>query len=736
MSNTTDKKIFEYADTHRIKRDNGQYGIIPPDYIYKEPMTNFVELGPITKITILDTIIDKSSAVFGPYGGLYGEIEADVMVGKDRYKEGNYVKSKDGHNFFKSLSFNSKYAQTIMTAVQQLTKYISGYEGETSRDGTTSLSIVGCNVAKELLAARLGKPQIPSTIHNIVFDILKSVGTSAIEKCALPVYDPTTVSYIEGGERMILDAINTTVDSNPVYAEAFADLMKKCGRNKYDILNAIPGSPNYRHGSPKIEIDFKAGVKFRGECLTKDVAGGFADRKTLTFVLDGLITAPNRDVFVYQFKQWVKILLSSFRTSDGKSRFGRWGDMEPPMFIITKKPDYLMEIYLDMMMKGIMLTYNDGQSEMIKPNFMFAIETEMFEVYFNDIRQVFPEMFIDLRLIDKYIDANKTTQAVMTASGVKAHAKPSEVNISSLLPAYDPTKDELYVSIPYTEIEEDQGLPDTVEQPASYSQVRITTCPLDMVIFESNWDGQAISLAPTNITHLERAKKHREDIQKLADSYADTALEENELKQRLEFFSGVTLKPTIYFRGADEGKQMFDLYEDALGVFASVHKFGVMPGANVFMLKLGSKFGDRVMEVFDEEMKKRNVNINKVTQYREFVEDILTAIYNGYANSLYILSPDDGYTIVSGVADALSQKPEESVIKSFNIVTGQWTEEIVEAAKTTAEVFAGALSIAKDMLELRTIRVLGTGAEYNEAMESNKEMYLLPKYKKIAEECK
>lgn len=731
MSKSTDKKIFDYAEINREKRDPSVYGIIPRDYIYKEPMTNFVSLHPITKINILDTIIDKSTSVFGPYGGLYGEIEADIMVGQDKYKEGNYVKSKDGHNFFKSLSFNSKYAQTIMTAVQQLTKYIAGYEGDTSRDGTTSLSIVGCNVAKELLAARLNKPQIPSTIHNIVFDIVRSAGTSAIEKFSQPVYDPKTVSYIDGGQKMILDAINTTVDSNPIYAEAFSELMKKCSANKYDILNAVPGSPNYRHGSPRIDIDFKAGVKFRGECISKDVAGGFKDRLCPTFVLDGLIKAPNRDVFVYQFKQWVKSFLSSFLTEDGKSEFGKWGKMTPPLFIITKKPDYLMEIYLDMMLKGVQLVYKDGNSEVIKPHFMFAIETEMFEVYFNDIRAVFPEMFIDLNLINKYIDANKTTKAEMMSSGVRAHAKPQEVNIKDLFPAWD--GEQLYVAIPYTEIEEDQGLPDTVEQPASYSKLINKDFPFDMVMFESNWDGQAISLAPTNNEHLARAKKHREDIQKLADSYADTALEVNELKQRLEFFSGVTLKPTIYFRGADEGKQMFDLYEDALGVFASVHKFGVMPGSNLFMIKANTACYNKICDAVIKEFDNRGIQHDRSEVYMDFVVDLWFSIIRGYENSIHLLdpNPDEADNIITEMTDTLGR---DRILKGFNIVTGQWTEEIVEAAKTTAEVFAGALSIAKDMLELRTIRVLGSGAEYNEAMECNKEMRLLPKYKKFESE--
>lgn len=728
MSTKTDKKIFDFAELNREKRDPSVYGIIPRDYIYKEPMTNFVSLSPITKITILDTIIDKSTAVFGPYGGLYGEIEADIMVGNDKYKEGNYVKSKDGHNFFKSLSFNSKYAQTIMTAVQQLTKYIAGYEGDTSRDGTTSLSIVGCNVAKELLAARLDKPQIPSTIHNIVFDIVRSAGTSAIEKFSKPVYDPKTVSYIDGGQKMILDAINTTVDSNPIYAEAFGELMKKCSANKYDILNAVPGSPNYRHGSPRIDIDFKAGVKFRGECISKDVAGGFKDRLCPTFVLDGLIKAPNRDVFVYQFKQWVKAFLSSFKTEDGKSQFGRWGTMTPPLFIITKKPDYLMEIYMDMMLKGVQMVYGDGSSEVIKPHFMFAIETEMFEVYFNDIRVVFPEMFIDLNLINKYIDANKATKAEMMSSGVRAHAKPQEVDIKDLFPRWD--GENMYVAIPYTEIEEDQGLPDSIEQPASYSKLRNIEFPFDMIMFESNWDGQAISLAPTNNEHLSRAKKHREDIQALADSYADTALEENELRQRLEFFSGVTLKPTIYFRGADEGKQMFDLYEDALGVFASVHKFGVMPGANIFMIKADKTIFDKVYNAAKEEFSKRGIDGSKAELYLDFVVDLWNAVILGYENSIHLLDPDtnEANEIIKTCKESLDRF---DILIGFNIVTGKWTDEIVEAAKTTAEVFAGALSIAKDMLELRTIRVLGSGAEYNDAMENNKEMRLLPKYKKF-----
>lgn len=730
--NRTDRIIKKYAEENRPKKDPSLYAYIDPNSCYNEPMTNFVELQPLTKINILDTIIEKSKSVFGPYGGLYGEIEADTMVGQNRVKEGHYIKSKDGHNFFKSLSFSSKYSQTVMTAVQQLTKYIAGYEGDTSRDGTTSLSIVGCNVAKELLALRLGKPEIPSTIHNIVFDIVRSVGTSAIEKCALPVYDADKAEYLNGGFEKIINAINTTVDKNPIYASAFGDLMNKCVSNHYDVLNAMAGVPNYRHGAPRINIEFKAGVKFRGESLNSNVAGGFKEYKTMTFVLDGLITAPNRDVFVLAFQKWVRDLISTNLTDDGKSRFGKYGDLEAPLFIITKKPPYLESIYQNMTLNGIQVKYANGESEIIKPRFMLAIETEMFEVFFNDIRSVFPEMFIDLKKINSYISAKKTTKEDMLPSGVRAHAKQTEVDISSCFPRKSTGSNEFTISIPYTIEPEDIDMPENVEQVAKFDQLEEVSFSVDKAMFESNWDGMSISLAPYDNELIHRTREYREKIQKLADSYGDTAMESNELVQRLEFFSGVTLKPTIYFRGEDEGKQMFDLYEDALGVFVSVHKFGVMPGANLFILKAEEEIYDRVMDAFSEELDKRNVAEVKRKKYIEFADDLMRAVANGYKNSLHVLSPDDADRIITDIATTYNlERGDGSIIDSFDIVTGQWTDTVVEAAKTTAEVFAGAVSIAKDMLELRTIRVLGNGSEYNEAMDRNKEMYLHPKYKNI-----
>lgn len=728
----TDKKIVEYASRTRVRRSASEYPNLPPDYIYKEPITNFVELNPITKINILDTIIKKSKSVFGPYGGLYGEIEADTMIGQNRVKEGEYIKSKDGYNFFKVLSFNSKYAQTILSSVQQLTKYISGYEGETSRDGTTSLSIVGCNVARELLTARLDKPQIPSTIHNIVFDTFRGVGTSAVEKYAYNVYNPNTASYTENGREMILNAINTTVDGNPVYKLAFGELMEKCSTNKYDILNAVFGTPNFKSGEPRITIDFKAGIKFRGECLDKSVAGGFKDRLCPTFVLDGLIKAPNRDVFVYQFKNWIKLFLSSYTMENGKSAFGSSGNMTPPLFIITHIPDYLKEIYLKLMLEGVNIIYRDGSSEVIRPHFMFANQTEMFEVFFNDIRTVFHEMFIDLGLINKYIDARKTTKAEMGASGVRKHALPTEVDISSLFPMPN-SEDTLMVNIPYTEVEEDTGLPDTIEQEAKYDKTRKCEFAFTKVMFESNWDGQAISVAPIDNECLTRAKEHREKIQALADSYADTALEANELQQRLEFFSGVTLKPTIYHRGEDERKQMYDLYEDALGVFASVHKYGVMPGSNIFFLKASDIIAQEVNELLDKYFESKNVSESRKAVYREYISDVAQSLVRGYERSLEILSPDDADMIINNLNHSVDS---DHILESYDIVSGQWTTNVIEAARTTSEVFSGALSIAKDMMELKNIRVLGTGAEYNDAMDSNKECYLLPEYKEKLENTK
>ena len=91
-ANYTEKHIFDVAKSDRATSD----------VIYSDIPSNYGELNPIVKINILDSIINQATAVFGPYGGIYGELKGADMMGGQELTEGGYEKSKDGHGFFNS----------------------------------------------------------------------------------------------------------------------------------------------------------------------------------------------------------------------------------------------------------------------------------------------------------------------------------------------------------------------------------------------------------------------------------------------------------------------------------------------------------------------------------------------------------------------------------------------------------------------------------------------------------
>ena len=59
-------------------------------------ISNFIPLGDRSKIYALDTILDITKSVFGPYGGLYAKFSKATQS-----DDSSVIKSKDGNGFFR-----------------------------------------------------------------------------------------------------------------------------------------------------------------------------------------------------------------------------------------------------------------------------------------------------------------------------------------------------------------------------------------------------------------------------------------------------------------------------------------------------------------------------------------------------------------------------------------------------------------------------------------------------------
>ena len=688
--------------------------------VYDLIPTNYGNLHPLVKINILDTIINEASAVFGPYGGIYGELKGADMMGGQEITEGGYEKSKDGHGFFNSLQLGSKYAQTIMKSIQQMTKYVAGYEGDTSRDGTTSVAIVGCNVAKSLLAYRLEKPEVPSTVQNVIFDLVQYVGTSLIEKYKVPIYDGENHKYIDDGLERAYNAIKTTVDGNRLFTEPFLKLMQSSVEEGYDLLDCHLASPNQVDAIANLELKVNAGIRFRASNLDANQGGGFYNHQSYTFILDGYISPEHRDIYVYHLKKWLKHICG---LKDSQGLLFADGRYDAPLIIVTRTPDYLEDLYIKISEEGVDVD-NRGQHVKVRPKFMLGNNTESFKVYFDDMLSVFQESRIDLNRINKYIRDNKTTSDEIDPKlGMAQPVGQKELDLSIFFPTVIPGN-AFKVSIPTSDEEWDEAMPG--DQVAIFNKVEDIEYPASNVMLISNYDGQSLSLVPATEELTARANAKRDELLELKSSLSDLSMEDNMIPERLAFFSSCTIKPIISARSKDEYTQMFSLYEDALGVFQSVHKHGVMPGGNTFLLKHQDEFHNEFDKLVEEYLTAVK-NEDKKTLYREFAKNVSSAVISGYIETLKILTRDDYETVAKGVS--YDEEIQKDTLLSYDIVTGEWNKNVLEASRTTADVFASSVAMMKDMLQLKRIKLHVESGEHRQLVLSNDELNLSPMYK-------
>lgn len=707
-ANYTEKHIFDVAKSDRATSD----------VIYSDIPSNYGELNPIVKINILDSIINQATAVFGPYGGIYGELKGADMMGGQELTEGGYEKSKDGHGFFNSIQLGSKYAQTIMKSIQQMTKYVAGYEGDTSRDGTTSVAIVGCNAAKMLLGNMLHQKEVPSTVQNMIFDILLYTGTDIIEKHKVPIYDEEKHSYIGNGMKLAYDAIKTTVDGNRLFTEPFHKLMKSSVKEGYNLLDCHLATPNNVDAPANLELKVNAGIRFRASNLDTKTAGGFYNHQSYTFILDGYISPEHRDVYVYHLNKWLKHICG---LRDQQGLLFADGRYDAPLIIVTRTPDYLEDLYIKLSEEGVEVD-NKGTRVKVKPKFMLGNNTESFKVYFDDMLSVFQESRIDLNRMNKYIRDNKTTSNEIDPKlGIVPPVGQKEVDLTTLFPTIIPGN-AFMISVPTSDEEWDSAMPG--EQAAVFDKLEDVTFSSANVMLISSYDGQSLSIIPATEELIARANAKREELLELKSSLSDLSLEDNMIPERLAFFSSCTIKPIISARSKDEYTQMFSLYEDALGVFQSIHKHGVMPGGNICLLKYRDEFWQNYYDAIELQFDSLT-NKDKRNQYLEFAEIVFTSIMSAYERTLEILTRDD-YEYVTKTL------PEHSkdALDSYDIVSGEWNHNVLEASRTTADVFASAVAMMKDMLQLKRIKLHVESGEHRQLQLSNKELALSERYKR------
>lgn len=682
--------------------------------------TNFAHISDNAKIMICDTIIDQAKDVFGPTGGYYiSRIGSHDNQANNRVR---LLKSKDGHNFFKSIEMINNQAQAIMTGIQGYTEYISDVDNvETSKDGTTSLAMIGSSLGKFLLTRRellktngdpLNIRNTPSTIYNIVFDLIKERGTKLIADSCVSIYDKETNNYTEEGYENLMKALETTTDNDPVLLETFRNMIDFAREKSYDIRKAHLGPIEYLAGPPSIKINFKTGFQTPGTEIDRTLSAGFMDKNSVMFILDGFISIENESLFMIELENFINKYVATLKINDNYI-FDMGEDSFDLVLLVTRTPETLVERYKAMHAKGITkVVIENGKSKniVIKPRFITIRNDEYFEVHYSDIKEMFGTSIIDISLINKYITSHRDFRCFNNEKKAWSEAKKIEgIDISHMFPVI---KDNVVIKSQFEIVGEKRYDEINSETPIIVPLVDFKTelnekneptviATMHNVIDLYNnmgYDGRIIYILPSNPEIDKKGREIRESLIRTMESYSsDTTEDTTNLKYRIDMFNSISMNPVISAMSDAERFQLQTLYEDALGIFFSVHDHGVMPGANTFFIKKWETLYKDVMDIMKNKVLTNTAEKQK-KKYLEFTDLLLQSIRDAYIYVYGFLDEDSSDHLYELIHT-------KDILTTFNVVTGRWEKQVIESARTTRDVFVASLSIAKDLLLIRRIKI-------------------------------
>ena len=694
--------------------------------------SNMQVFSDAAKILALDTVIDHAKDVFGPTGGYVGRVTGINPNNPEDTAGKRFVKSKDGHKFFSNFYIQERWGDSVLLNIRGLTEYISEYTAGTSRDGTTSLAMVSASISKFILMNKImsttpygvgknfasqrnyeNKFNIPSTIINILTDVLYEEGSKLIDSHKVLTYNEETKDYTENGFEQTLACIKTTVDSDPQIYLAFERLMKRCEEEKLDIKNAYIAFTDRRDGNPYVDFDVVSGIKFKAGSIDSSIAHGIKSVQTATFILDGFVSEANAEEFGRVFEHFVRNLCE--RTDQRGYIFdpNRKNPLGAPVFIVTRTPEYLVKIYKEMSIKGVTIMNAATSTKFtIKPTFLLAPNEDHHEAKFKDVCECFKESVINLNAIELHLNASRDISNFDEKNFKwKPIGKTESVEISHFFPTFS-------LSYNYNTFEVD---PEPVIHEFStgkYTMYKVNkvehiSTDINSIFYEVTFDGTNVFMKALYDEVDNRTKEKRAELKSLLDEYGPESTDDTVLQDRIDMFSGLTIRPILYFRSDSEYENLAAVFDDALGVFQSVHEHGVLPGANVFMIKYADEFRKNVYDRMVEQV--ATFAEDKQKLYLDFTNNITENIIDAY---IYVYSFIVGHDDIDDKVTKL-QESKDDILLNYDAVTGHWVTTVIEAARTTADVFVGSISIVKDMLLLRRLQV-GSQNDYYTLREANR----------------
>lgn len=166
------------------------------------------------------------------------------------------------------------------------------------------------------------------------------------------------------------------------------------------------------------------------------------------------------------------------------------------------------------------------------------------------------------------------------------------------------------------------------------------------------------------------------------------------LKGRIENLKSFWFDTVIRCQQDDERGRLRSAYDDATGALISAITEGLVSGGNTFLVKYLSKFIERVVSGFDD-------NLIPSPKYRDIAMDILSAYVSAYYDLMELIY---GEAMVDDIWNTL--KDCEDPLKSYDILRDVYSTRVLEPAMTTVVVNHGATLSANSINSIARVKGL------------------------------
>lgn len=696
-----------------IKSQKDAFNQIQIKYDKDIPQATYVPYSDASKVFALEGILNHASDVFGPYGGIYTELYTN-----NNNKEVMLVKSSDGHRFFNSLDFIETFVENTLCNIREKTLYVSGSKGKTSRDGTTSLALISSALSSDVLVNRLATPElyrVPSFIINATLEAISVEFRKLVDVRKKLVYIPGE-GYVENGFDSVLNAIATTVDRNMLFVNAYKKLMNECIENGIDITESsvlsMPERRTSETGNTDFNLKLDSGLRLAGSSFEQNKVYSLTEERAPVFFLDGFIGDQLNDIFKSKFKKWIADMLVT-ADENGTPLFSQHNPngLKPPIFFYNRSTDGIkdvmteMEKYVNIKVK---LTNGSVVEETIKPKFIFLQSEDLSRESYNDVLDIFEEAVVDFNGMRRHMmDVSRSLMTDMErdiqgnvpyTDQIKKARVLFDKEFTLLHPIEKGTLNTKISTYKYS-LDKDANKEDTIEE-LGFKEININE-----IVATVSFDGSTVYIKSDNPTHDKRIKEKRANIQENLKGYSLHSAEYEAAKGLLGMYNTATITPQFFVKTEDEYGILYDVYQDAQGIFESVHVHGVLSGGNTTMLKVWEDLFNNTMEsvtkTYDTTTDLSPINKER---YIKFTESILHSVFRAYYRVYKILIKESDEVVLDRCKLYATEYKDDPTV-SFDIGLGTFNHKVLESTRTTVDTFQASLDILYDMLNIKRVRI-------------------------------